>query len=320
MTTTSSKPTVLVTETLMPKAMEYLRGGAEVIEATPETAGECIAQADALVVRTYTQVNEALLEKAGRLKVVGRAGVALENIDVPACRARGIEVVHAPEANTLAVVDYTTRMMIEMNRRFWPLAGYVSPENFHAIRKQTFGRFLADLTLGIVGLGRIGSRVGRIAQAMGMRVLGNDILSPEQLLVDYPIEWVTKDELYAQSDIITIHVPLTDETRTFINAAALARCKDGVQFINAARGPCVDYAALGAALRNGKVSAAVIDCHDPEPMPKDYPLFGLDNAILTPHAAACVPKAKENMSMVVTDIIAVLEGRAPTFPAREGSY
>jgi len=316
----SSKPTVLVTETLAAKAMEYLREHAEVIEATPETVGETIALADGLAVRTYTQVTAALLDQAQRLKVVGRAGVALENIDVPACRARGVEVVHAPEANTLAVVDYVTRMMIEMNRRFWPLEGYVPAKEFHAIRKQTFGRFLADLTLGIIGLGRIGSRVGRIANAMGMEVLGNDILPPEQLLVDYPIEWVSKDDLYAQSDIITIHVPLTAETTKFIDAEALGKCKDGVQFINAARGPCVDYDALGQALRGGRVSAAVIDCHDPEPMPEDYPLFGLDNAILTPHVAACVPKAKENMSMVVTDIIAVLEGRDPQFPAQEGSY
>ncbi len=315
-----SKPTVLVTEPLAARAMEYLRQHAEVIEATPETVADKIAQADGLAVRTYTLVTAELLAKAPRLKVVGRAGVALENIDVPACKARGVEVVHAPEANTLAVVDYVTRMLVEMNRRFWPLEGFVPEKEFHKIRQQTFGRFLSDLTLGIIGMGRIGSRVGRIAKAMGMRVLGNDILPPEKLLVDYPIEWVSKDELYAQCDIITIHVPLTADTTKFIDAAALAKCKDGVQFINAARGPCVDYAALGAALRSGKVNFAVVDCHDPEPMPEDYPLFGLKNVILTPHVAACVPKAKENMSMVVTDIIAVLEGKEPQFPAMEGSY
>lgn len=315
-----SKPVVLVTETLAPRAIEYLRAHTEVQEATPETVAEKISLADGLVVRTYTQVTADLLDRAKRLKVVGRAGVALENIDVPACRARGIEVVHTPAANTLAVVDYTIRMMIEMNRRFWPLNGYVSPKEFHAIRSQTYGRFLADLTLGIIGVGRIGSRVGRIAQAMGMRVLGNDILPPEQLDVDYPIEWVSKEELYSQSDILTIHVPLTKETTKFFGARALEQCKAGVQIINAARGPCVDYHALGRALREGRVSAAVIDCHDPEPMPEDYPLFGLDNVILTPHVAACVPKAKENMSMVVTDVVAVLQGRPPQYPAREGSY
>ncbi len=316
----SNRPIVLVTEPLMPKAMAVLREEADVLEATPDSAGEHIARADGLIVRTYTQVSEALLARAERLKVVGRAGVALENIDVPACRRRGIEVVHVPAANTLAVVDYTVRMMIELNRRFWPLRGTIPAEKFHAIRQQTYGRFLSDLTLGIIGLGRIGSRVGRVAHAMGMRVLGNDLLPPETLAVDYPIEWLEKNELFAQSDILTIHVPLTETTRKFINAQAFEKCKDGVQFINCARGPCVDTLALAAALRSGKVAAAVIDCHDPEPIPPDYPLFGLENVILTPHIAACVPQAKENMSMVVTDVIAVLQGRAPQFPARDGSF
>ncbi|MBN2296617.1 MAG: hypothetical protein JXM70_29585, partial [Pirellulales bacterium] len=240
------KPTVVVSEQLMPPAMAFLREHADVIECTPETVGEFIPQADGLVVRTYTQVNTDLLEKAEKLKVVGRAGVALENVDVLACRARGIEVVHTPAANTLAVVDYTIRMMIEMNRRFWPLEGYVPAGEFHNIRKQQYGRFLADCTLGIVGCGRIGSRVGRAAAALGMRVLYNDILD---IPLDYPAEAVDKDTLYRQSDIITIHVPLTDQTRGFINADSIATFKDGVQFINAARGPCVDYVALGSALR-----------------------------------------------------------------------
>ncbi len=313
----SAQPTILVTETLQPEAMDYLRAHSTVIESTPERVADHIAQADGLVVRTYTQVNEELLAQAERLKVVGRAGVALDNIDVLACRARGVEVVHTPEANTLAVVDYTIRMIIEMNRRFWPLAGWVSGEEFHVIRKQMFGRFLADMTLGIIGCGRIGSRVGRAAAALGMRVLYNDILD---IKLDYPAEAVDKDTIYAESDVVTIHLPVTDLTRKIINAESLAKFKDGGQFINAARGACVDYEALGKALRNGKISSAVIDCHDPEPMPKDYPLFGLDNVILTPHVAACVPKAKENMSMVVTDVIAVCKGEEPKFPALDGAF
>lgn len=316
----ASKPVVLVTEQLQPPAIEYLNEHATLIEATPETVAEHIGQAEGLVVRTYTIVNDELLAQAPKLKVVGRAGVALDNIDVPACLARGVEVVHTPAANTLAVVDYTLRNMIEMNRRFWPFSEHMSDETFHATRKQTFGRFLADCTLGIVGVGRIGSRVGRIAAAMGMKVLGNDILPPEQLDVEYPIEWVDKDALYARSDIITIHTPLTDATRKFVDAAAIAKMQDGVQFINAARGGCVDYDALGKALREGKIAAATIDCHAPEPPPANYPLLGLENVILTPHVAACVPKAKENMSMVVTDVLAVIEGRTPEYPAAEGKF
>lgn len=320
MSASDAKPTVLVTEQLQPPAIDYLNEHAHMIEATPETVADHIADAEGLVVRTYTLVNDELLAKAPKLKVVGRAGVALDNIDVPACRAHGVEVVHTPAANTLAVVDYTIRNMIDMNRRFWPFSQALSQADFHATRKQTFGRFLADCTLGIIGLGRIGSRVGRIAQAMGMDVLGNDILPPEKLDVDYPIEWMDKDALFARSDIITIHVPLTDETRKFVDAEAIGKMRDGVQFINAARGGCVDYDALGEALRSGKVAAATIDCHDPEPPPADYPLLGLENAILTPHVAACVPKAKENMSMVVTDVLAVIAGRQPEYPAAEGAF
>ena len=312
-----NKPTVVVAEVLQQPALEYLENHANIVHATPETVGDFIADADGLVVRTYTQVNRDLLDRAPKLKVVARAGVALENVDVRECWARDIAVVHTPAANTLAVVDYTIRMMIEMNRKFWPMPSYTTPEDFHKLRKQTFGRFLADCTLGIIGAGRIGSRVARAASALGMTVLYNDILD---IKFDFPAKAVSKDELYARADIITIHTPVTDLTRKFINAESLGKTKPGVQFINAARGHCVDYDALGEFVRTGHVSAAVIDCHDPEPMPEDYPLWGLENVILTPHVAACVPKAKLNMSMVVKDVVAVLQNRSPEYPAVEGAF
>lgn len=312
---------ILVTEPLDDRALAYLAENGTVARSTAEEVNAAVkaghapaelASADALVVRTYTEVNQTLLELAPKLKVVGRAGVAIDNIDVPACRSGSVEVVHTPEANTLAVVDYTTRMMIEMNRRFWPMSGPMSPEDFHRERKQTFGQFLADLTLGIVGCGRIGSRVGRIAAAMGMRVLYNDLLDME---VDYAAEAVDKPTLYAESDVVTIHTSLNPTSRGLIDAEALARFKDGAQFINAARGQCVDYHDLAAALKSGKLSYAVIDCHDPEPPPPDYPLFGLDNVLLTPHIAARVPAAVAAMCDVVYDVVAVLEGRQPDYPA-----
>lgn len=308
----SARPVILVSEPLNPSSLDYLAAHGEVRRATAETAAEHVAKADALVVRTYTPVDEALLDRAPRLKVVGRAGVALENIDVSACRARGVEVVHTPEANTLAVVDYTVRMILEMNRRFWPITGALSGEEFHKLRKQTFGRFVSSATLGIVGCGRIGSRVGRAAVGLGMEVLYNDILD---IPLDYPAEAVDKPTLYARSDIVTLHVPLTDLTRGLIDAEALSQFRPGAQFINAARGPCVVYADLAEALRRGGLSAAAIDCHHPEPPPPDYPLFGLDNVILTPHIAARVPEAVQRMSDVVLDVVAVLAGRAPRYPA-----
>jgi D-3-phosphoglycerate dehydrogenase len=305
-------PKIVVSEPLNESSVEYLRQHAEVVQTDPEGVREHIADADGLVVRTYTQVNADLLDLATRLRVVGRAGVALENIDIPACRSRGVEVVHTPAANTLAVVDYTIRMIIELNRRFWPMPGPMEPEEFHKARKQTFGRFLASATLGIVGCGRIGSRVGKAAAGLGMTVLYNDILDID---VDYPAEAVDKETLWARSDIVTIHVPLTAQTEKFINADTLAKFKDGAQFINAARGQCVDYVALAGAMKVGKVSASAIDCHDPEPPPPDYPMFGIEGAILTPHVAARVPEAVQNMSDVVRDVVAVIEGREPEYPA-----
>ena len=307
------RPLVVVTEPMNDRSLAYLREHVEVLEAPPEQVAQVIARADGLCVRTYTRVDEALLGRAGRLKVVGRAGVALENIDVPACRARGVEVVHTPEANTLAVVDYTLAMILQLNRRFWPMQGWVTPEEFHRAREQMFGRFLSGATLGIVGAGRIGSRVGRAAAGLGMKVLYNDI---RKIDLDYPAEEVDKPALYARSDIVTLHVPLTDLTRKFIDADALAHFKPGAQFINAARGQCVDYHALAEAIRSGRVSAAAIDCHDPEPPPPDYPLFGLgEKVVLTPHVAARVPEAMDRMCDVVYDIVAVLQGRPPKFPA-----
>lgn len=310
------RPLIVVTEELQPSAMAYLRRHARVRESSPDTVLRDIGAARGLVVRTYTTVDTKLLDAAPHLAVVGRAGVAIDNIDVAACRGRGVEVVHTPAANTPAVVDYTVRMIIELNRCFSLITGPLDADEFHRMRQHLFGRFLADCTLGIIGCGRIGSRVGRAAAAMGMTVLYNDILD---IAVDYPAEAVDKDTLYARSDIITIHTPLTNLTRKLIDADAIRKMKNGVQFINAARGGCVDYAALAAGLKSGAIDGVAIDCHDPEPMGPDYPLFGIDRAILTPHIAAAVPKAKENMSMVVTDVIGVLTGEKAEYPAPAAS-
>ena len=307
-----SKPTVVVSESLDEDALVYLADHADVIRTTADQIETVIGLADGLCVRTYTQVNQALLDRAKRLKVVGRAGVALDNIDISACRSRGVEVVHTPQANTLAVVDYTMAAIISMNRRFWPMSRYLPPEQFHARREQIFGHFLSGMTLGIVGAGRIGSRVGRAAVGLGMKVIYNDILDIE---LDYPAEAVDKPTLYADSDIVTLHVPLTELTEKFIDSSALGQFKVGSEFINAARGQCVNYAHLAEALRAGRLAAATVDCHDPEPPPIDYPLFGLENVTLTPHIAARVPEAIRRMCDVVYDIIAVLDGRSPQYPA-----
>jgi len=304
---------IVVTEALNDRSMDYLRQHGRVQMIPIDQLDAAVVDADALVVRTYTQVTGEVVAKAKRLKVVGRAGVAVDNIDLEACRQRGIVVVHTPAANTEAVVDYTIAHIILMNRRFLTLTGPVTPERFHQVRKASFGRFLSGLTLGIVGMGRIGSRVGRAAVALGMKVLTNDIRPVE---LDYPHQMVDKPALYAHSDVVTLHVPLTHLTNHLIDRDALAQFKMGSQFINAARGPCMDAAAVAEAMRSGRLSAATIDCHEPEPPPEDYPLWNAPNVILTPHSAARVPQAVENMCNVVYDVVAVLEGRAPQYPAK----
>ena len=308
----SGKPIVVVTEPLDDRSLKWLAGRAEVRRVEVGRLDEHIAAAEGLIVRTYTQVTAELMDRAPRLKVVGRAGVALENIDVPAARARGIEVVHTPAANTLAVVDYTIRMIIELNRRFWPMAAPMTEQEFFASRKNMYGRFISGLTLGIVGAGRIGSRVGRAAAGLGMRVLYNDIKPIE---LDYPAQAADKPTIYAESDIVTLHVPLTRLTRKLIDAEALKQFKTGAQLINAARGPIMVPADVAEAVRSGKLSGVVVDCHEPEPPPMDYPLLGLANVILTPHIAARVPAALAAMCDVVYDVAAVLEGRTPQYPA-----
>ena len=314
--TTAPMPTIVVSEPMDDPSLAFLDEHGIVRRVSQQELSEAIVDADALVVRTYTIVDEALLARARRLKVVKRASMALENIDVAACRRRGVEVVHTPEANTFAVVDYTIGMIVQLNRRFWPMTEALAPEQFHAVRKRTFGRFLCRATLGIVGAGRIGSRVGRAAVGLGMSVIYNDVLD---IQLDYPAEAVDKPTLFANSDVVTIHVPLTDLTRHMIDSRSLALFKSGAQFINAARGQCVDYHALAEAIRGGRIAAAAIDCHDPEPPPADYPLFALDpeRVILTPHIAARVPEASARMCAVVEDVVAVLEGRQPQFPAPE---
>ena len=312
-----TRPVVVVTEPLDDRSLAWLAARAEVRKIEIEQLDDHIADAEGLVVRTYTLVTPELLDRAPKLKVVGRAGVALDNINVPACRERGVEVVHTPAANTRAVVDYTIRNIIEMNRRFWPIEKAMTSDEFFESRKNKFGHFLADRTLGIIGIGRIGSRVGRAAAALGMTVLTNDILDIE---LEYAHRPVDKDTLLAESDIVTIHVPLTDLTRNLINSETLAKFRPGAQLINAARGACVVPADLAEALKSGQIAWATIDCHEPEPPPADYPLWGLENVTLTPHIAARVPAALAAMCDVVQDIAAVLEGREPQWPAREGSY
>ncbi len=317
-----SRPTVIVTETLDPKPARWLEERVNLVwcpHRETEKLRGLLVQAEGLVVRTYTMVNDELLDQAPHLKVVGRAGVGLDNIDLPACRKRGVRVVYTPDANTQAVVEYVFALMLDALRPRYTLPGFVEDAEFHRLRKEQVGVQLTELTLGILGFGRIGKRVGQVAHAIGMKILANDLLPEDELraTVGYPFELADKARLYQQSDILTIHVDGRPENRRLIDSSVLAQLKPGCMLINAARGMLIDNAAVASwAKQNAQNGARVIlDVHEPEPPPRDYPFHSLSNVRLLPHLASRTGPALENMSWVVRDIVAVLEGREPEFPA-----
>lgn len=314
----SNLPTVLVTEGSDTAPLAWLRERAKVIEAAPGSPEFDAALPDAagMVVRTYTKVNADLLDRCPRLKVVGRGGVGLENIDVPACRARGVEVVFTPDANTLAVGDFVIGYALQLLRPWAFFKDRVyDPKEFKRIRDTQRGVQLNELTIGILGMGRVGRRVGRIAaNGFGMRVLYNDLVDVRARL-DFPAESVDKSTLFGNADIVSLHVDMKAGNENLVGSTLLSLMKPTAILINTSRGEVLDDAALADAIRQRKIAGAAIDVFDPEPPKADYPLLGLDNVLLTPHMAARTRTAIENMSWVVRDVVEVLEGRAPKYPA-----
>lgn len=312
------KPKVIVTEGSDAAPLAWLAERADVVHvsATDAAFEQHLANASGMVVRTYTRVNEAMLAKAPKLKVVGRGGVGIENIDVAACRRRGVEVVYTPDANTLAVGDFVFGYLLQMLRPW----GFfrekaLDPKEFKRIRDTQRGRQLNELTIGIIGMGRVGRRIGNIAaNGFGMRVIYNDLIDVDGQL-RFAATAVDKPTLYRAADIVTLHVDMRPGNENLIGAEELAQMKDGALLINTSRGEVLDAAALAAAIRSGKISGAAIDVFHPEPPAADFPLLGLPNVLLTPHMAARTYTAIENMSWVVKDVMAVLNGEAAKFPA-----
>jgi D-3-phosphoglycerate dehydrogenase len=309
---------VLVTEDSDAAPLAWLKQNARVVEAAPDTPAfdAALPHALGLVVRTYTRVTAALLARAPQLKVVGRGGVGLENIDVPACRARGVEVVYTPDANTLAVGDFVVGYMLQLLRpwAFFRDKAY-TPAEFKRVRNEQRGVQLNELTLGVLGMGRVGRRVGHIvANGFGMRVIYHDLLDVRPHLT-FPAEAVDPPTLFREADVLTLHTDMRPGNEHLVGAPQLALMKPTAILINASRGEVLDAAALAAALRAKKLAGAAIDVFDPEPPPADFPLLGLDNVLLTPHMAARTYTAVENMSWVVRDVLGVIAGRPPQFPA-----
>ncbi len=307
--TTTTNFLVLIAEQIEPEPLAWLSERCDVVRADQgsPTFQETLAKCEALVVRTYTQVDESLLAQAPALRVVARAGVGLDNVDLEACAKRGVRVVHTPDANTQSVVEYVMCVVLDYARPRPAASAGLSLEAWKADRERAqVSHDLADLTLGIWGLGRIGSRVARAATALGLRVIYHDLREVEE-----PDRWgaspVSREELLEASDILTIHVDGRAENRGMLAAGELAHAKPGVLIVNTSRGFVIDPASLAAFLRSHGTARAVLDVHDPEPIPEDSPLVGLVNAVLTPHIAAGTRSAKLAMSWVVKDVVEALK-------------
>jgi (S)-sulfolactate dehydrogenase len=264
-----------------------------------------VADVDAVIVRNRTQVDQALLASAPKLRVVGRLGVGLDNIDVAACKARGIQVIPASGANALAVAEYVIcTVMLLLRGQYLASAAVAAGEWPRGALGE--GRETAGKTLGIVGFGGIGRLTARLAQALGMKVIAADAMIP----VDSPMWRDTGvarrelDGLLAESDAVTLHVPLTRETRHLIDAARIERMKPGAVLVNSARGSVVDETALVAALRAGRLGGAALDVFEHEPVPAGSPLAGVPNLVLTPHVAGVTRESNARVSSMIAEKVA----------------
>ncbi len=314
---TPKRALVLVTESLDDQAFDWLGEHCDVRRVSADAPGfdDALRDARGLVVRTYTRIDEAFLTRAPKLQVVGRAGVGLDNIDVAACRAKDIEVVYTPDANTQAVVELVLAYMLDALRPRTYLAGALEHKAWNTLRKSMIAPTqLHGLTLGILGLGRVGKRLAHAATAIGMRVMYHDIIEIPEPLRGEAMP-VSRDELLAQSDIFTVHVDGRASNREVIGANELAQLKANALFINASRGFVVDPTALAAWLLAHPEARAYCDVHEPEPIPAGHPLLGLANAKLTPHIGAATADAHLAMSWVVRDVLRVLNGEMPEHPA-----
>ncbi len=305
------KPLIVVTEGLEQVPFGWLRENAEVVEASwkePEKLRAALLGADGVIVRTYTQVNESFLVAGPKLRVVGRAGVGLDNIDQVACKKRGIEVISTPTANSRAVCEYVFNLIFHLGRPLVDLQAPVSDEQFHSYRKSVRGLELSGKTMGILGMGRIGRGVGKIAWAMEMEVIYNDLLDVSGQ-IDYPAKSVSKAELYARADVLTVHVnhQPNDLNRHLVDAVAFSQMKTSALVVNTSRGEVVNAHDLSAALKTRRIAGAALDVHEPEPPEVEYPLWGCPNVIVAPHLAARTQGAMDRMSWVCRDVVEFLK-------------
>ena len=295
-------PKVLISDKLSPEAAAiFERRGVEV-DVKPGLSVEeltaIIGDYDGLAIRSATKVTAALLDHAPQLKVVGRAGIGVDNVDIAAATARGVVVMNTPYGNAVTTAEHAITMMLTLARQI-PMAN-ASTQAGKWEKSRFMGTEITGKTLGLIGCGNIGSIVADRAQGLRMKVIGFDpFMSPEHAR-ETGIEKVEMDELLAQADFISLHTPLTDQTRNILSADALNRTKKGVRIINCARGGLVDELALAAALGSGHVAGAALDVFESEPA-TDNVLFGLENVVATPHLGASTLEAQEKVALQVAE-------------------
>lgn len=312
-----NKPLVIQTEHLDAEAGVWLRERCrvEVCSSDDVRFEGLLREAEGLLIRTYTRVDEGMLSRAPKLRVVARAGVGLDNVDIAACTRRGVRVVSTPGANTRAVVELVFAMVLDAIRPRVFLETALNPARWKELRKELQApRQLADMTLGILGLGKVGSAMARIGAAFEMRVVYHDVreIAVEQRAGAEP---VAREELFASADVLSLHVDGRAENKLIIGARELALCKRDVVLVNTSRGFVMENVALRAFLLANPGATALLDVHEPEPIAADYPLLGVANAHITPHIGAATASANRNMSWVVRDLWRVLQGEEPEWGA-----
>ncbi|HEU5141002.1 MAG TPA: phosphoglycerate dehydrogenase [Bacillales bacterium] len=267
---------------------------------------EVINKYDALLVRSQTKVTEAVLEASERLKVIGRAGVGVDNIDLDAASKKGVIVVNAPDGNTISAAEHTFAMMMATARRI-PQA-YQSLTGGQWERKAFRGVELNGKTLGVIGLGRIGVEVAKRAKAFRMKITAYDPFLSEERAKKLGVEKATVDEVVAKADFLTVHTPLTKETHHLIGQDQFEKMKPGLRIVNCARGGIIDEEALYQAIQNGKIAGAALDVFESEP-PTENPLISLPEVVVTPHLGASTAEAQENVAIDVSEeVLRVLRG------------
>jgi D-3-phosphoglycerate dehydrogenase len=305
---------VLVSDSLEQSCIDIMVHDGLVVDNRPGVSADelkqIISDYDGLVVRSATKVTADVLARASNLKVIGRAGTGVDNIDLPAATRKGILVMNTPGGNTISAAEHTVSMMLALARNI-PQARESMVQGKWERKKYT-GTEVFEKTIGIIGLGKIGREVALRCLGLGMKVIGYDPVLSSDIALKLNIDLVGLDDLYRRSDFISVHTPLSNETKGLLNDQTLARCKRGVRIINCARGGIVDEQALYEALESGHVAGAALDVFEEEP-PKGNPLLTHDRVVATPHLGASTEEAQEKVAIQIAHQIAdALHGRAYT--------